>query len=200
MFGRTVHNNTCDPTHNDNNAHDIPMTCQSVETILAEWDSIYATEVKKCGEVLQQHICRPVYHKYGNDKCCRFLFPHKIIDASFYDSETKLIVLLCRDSTVNYFNPYLLIFCWHNHDLKCILSGKSAKAAMFYIMDYITKMDFNTYQILSLLSKAVAQLPNNSENTPLEGACKLLHKCLSQFTQQQQIHELKCLIMTSVAL
>ncbi|KIJ25885.1 hypothetical protein M422DRAFT_142274, partial [Sphaerobolus stellatus SS14] len=71
------------------------------------------------------------------------------------DSETNSVVLLCRDSTVNYHNAYILVFCRHNHDLRCILSGKAAKAAMFYITDYITKMDLKTYQLLSLMSHAV---------------------------------------------
>ncbi|KDQ05500.1 hypothetical protein BOTBODRAFT_92493, partial [Botryobasidium botryosum FD-172 SS1] len=71
------------------------------------------------------------------------------------DPETNSIFLLCLDGTVNNFNPYILVFCRHNHDIKCILSGKAAKAAMFYITDYITKMDLTTYEMISLLSKAV---------------------------------------------
>ncbi|KAI6030203.1 hypothetical protein EDC04DRAFT_2572412, partial [Pisolithus marmoratus] len=98
--------------------------------------------------------------------------------------------LMCRDGNVNYHNQYILVFCRHNHDLKCILSGKSAKAAMFYISDYITKMGTKTYEMLSLLSRAVARLPLNPGNTtPTEQSAKtLLHKCLSQFNKQQQIH------------
>ncbi|KAG2137452.1 uncharacterized protein EDB93DRAFT_1091255, partial [Suillus bovinus] len=57
------------------------------------------------------------------------------------DPDTNSVVFQYHDRTINYFNPYILIFCRHNHDLKCILSGKAAKAAMFYILDYITKMD-----------------------------------------------------------
>jgi len=92
------------------------------------------------------------------------------------------------DGIINYFNPYILIFCHHNHDIKCILSGKSAKAAMFYITDYITKMDCKTYEMLSLLSQAVSHMPDTSNSSPTNAAKTLLHKCLSQFTQQQQIH------------
>ncbi|KAH7904332.1 hypothetical protein BJ138DRAFT_972808, partial [Hygrophoropsis aurantiaca] len=119
--------------------------------VLNEWDSVFVTEIKKCGETLQRHRCRRVCHKYGNDNKCRFLFPHEIVEASYYDPETKSVVLMCRDGNVNYFNPYILVFCRHNHDIKCILSGKAAKAAMFYITDYITKMDLKTYEMLSLL-------------------------------------------------
>ncbi|KIJ08063.1 hypothetical protein PAXINDRAFT_36792, partial [Paxillus involutus ATCC 200175] len=74
---------------------------------------------------------------------------------SHFDPESNSVVLMCRDGNINYFNPYILVFCRHNHDLKCILSGKSAKAAMFYISDYITKMGVKTYEMLSLLSRAV---------------------------------------------
>lgn len=95
---------------------------------------------------------------------------------------------MCRDGTVNYFNPYLLVFCRHNHDLKCILSGKSAKAAMFYISDYITKMGLKTYEMLTLLSRAVARMPSNDSGSTVDSAKLLLHKCLSQFNRQQQIH------------
>ena len=158
--------------------------------VLGEWESVFCTQIKTCGEVLQRHECRKVCHKYGNDNRCRFLFPHEVVEVSYFDLETNSIFLLCRDGTVNYFNPYLLVFCRHNHDIKCILSGKAAKAAMFYITDYITKGDLKTHEMLSLLSRAVANLsdsPNESES-PLIRSKVLLHKCLSQFTRQQQIH------------
>jgi hypothetical protein len=157
---------------------------------LNEWGSVFCTQIKMCGEVLQRHGCRKVCHKYGNDDRCRFLFPHEIVEASHFDPETNSIFLLVRDGTVNYFNPYLLVFCRHNHDIKCILSGKAAKAAMFYITDYITKSDLKTHEMLSMLSRAVANLgdsPDNNES-PVVRSKKLLHKCLSQFTRQQQIH------------
>lgn len=96
---------------------------------------------------------------------------------------------MCRDGNVNYFNPIILVFCCHNHDIKCILSGKAAKAAMFYITDYITKMDLKTYEMLSLLSRAVSQMPEVTPGSSVvNNAKKLLHKCFSQFTKQQQIH------------
>ncbi|KAF8901495.1 hypothetical protein CPB84DRAFT_1679739, partial [Gymnopilus junonius] len=145
-------------------------------------DEVFITEIKMCGEVLQCHVCHPVCHKFGNDDRCRFLFPHEVVEASYWDPETNSVVLMCCDATVNYFNSYILVFCHHNHDLKCILSGKSAKAAMFYITEYITKMDFNTYQYLTLLSRAVAAVPEIPESSTKEAAKTLLHKCLSQFT------------------
>ncbi|KAG1729179.1 uncharacterized protein EDB91DRAFT_1002778, partial [Suillus paluster] len=119
--------------------------------VMEEWHAVLHSEIKKCGEVLQHHQCHSVCHKYGNTGRCHFLFPHEIVDMSHFDAETSSVVLMCKDGTVNYFNPYILVFCHHNHDIKCVLSGKGAKAAMFYISDYITKMDVKTYKVLSLL-------------------------------------------------
>ncbi|KAL6309394.1 hypothetical protein BKA93DRAFT_718238, partial [Sparassis latifolia] len=119
--------------------------------ILNEWESVFVTEIKKCGEVLQRHQHRKVCEKYGNEGKCRFLFPHEVVESSYFDRNTNSVILMCKDANVNYYNPYILVFCRHNHDIKCILSGKAAKAAMFYITDYITKVDLKTYQMLSLL-------------------------------------------------
>jgi hypothetical protein len=57
-----------------------------------------------------------------------------------------------------------------------------------YITDYITKMDMKTYQMLSLLSRAVASVPPEPELPLRQQGRRLLHKCLAQFTRQQQIH------------
>ena len=49
-------------------------------------------------------------------------------------------------------------------------------------------MDFKTYEMLSLLSRAVASMSPESESQPRQRARVLLHKCLAQFSRQQQIH------------
>lgn len=166
-----------------------PPVSASLED-LEEWNAVLSSEIKKCWEVLQHHQCRSVCHKYGNTTRCCFLFPHEIVEVSHFDAETSSVVLMCKDGSVNYFNPYILVFCRHNHDIKCVLSGKGAKAAMFYISDYITKMDVKTYEVLSLLSRAVAHIPETVSlpGNVVDHGKALLHKCLSQFNHQQQVH------------
>ncbi|KAG2336717.1 hypothetical protein BDR05DRAFT_896356, partial [Suillus weaverae] len=160
-----------------------------------EWQSTFLTEIKQCGEALQRHTCRTVCHKYGNEDRCRFSFPHDAVDRARFDAASNSVIFKCLNGTVNYFNQNILVFCRHNHHLKCILSGKSAKAAMFYISDYITKMDTKTYEMLFLLSHAVARVPMNQPiDSPSARAKAALHKCLSQFTRQQQIHRQQDLI------
>jgi hypothetical protein len=167
---------------------ELSLDSDTPQSLPNEWESVMATEIKFCGEVLQHHQCHHVCHKYSNDNQCCFLFPHEVVEASYFDPESNSVVLMCRDSTVNYFNPDILVFCRHNHNLKSILSGKAAKAAMFYITDYITKMDLKTHKLLSLMSRAVSQVSVSATESDLASAKKLLHKCLSQFVCQQQIH------------
>jgi hypothetical protein len=169
--------------------HAPPIQSVRTDSDIDNWKSLFLNEVKICGEILQRHTCRAVCHKYGNSDTCRFQFPHEIVQSSWFDHETNSIYLKCLDSNINYYNPFILVYCCHNHDLKCILSGKAAKAAMFYITDYITKQDLKTYEVLSLLLKAVlCATESDSGKLTKEQAKMLLHKCLSQFGRQQQIH------------
>ncbi|PBK97572.1 hypothetical protein ARMGADRAFT_922873, partial [Armillaria gallica] len=92
------------------------------------------------------------------------------------------------DVLVNYFNDFVMVYCRHNHVMKCILSGRLCKAAMYYITDYITKMSLKTYEILLLMGDALM----NTHASLLKGeeleARTVLHKCLSQFVKQHQVH------------
>ncbi|KAJ7054737.1 hypothetical protein C8F01DRAFT_960494, partial [Mycena amicta] len=115
-----------------------------------EWWSQLVSDVNALAKKYQLHSCRAVCHKYGSSEC-RFQFPHEIVLNSKFDAETNSFFLRALNPLVNWFNPEMMICTRHNHDLKCILSGKAAKAAMFYITNYITKFDQRTYQILSLL-------------------------------------------------
>lgn len=152
-----------------------------------DYDREFGAQVKACGEALQRHKHRDVCYKYGS-KECRFRYPHPYVEKSEFLEDENAIVFKCLDPTVNYYNPHLLVCCRHNHDIKCILSGKAAKATMFYVTNYITKMDVNTSDLLSLLSRVVARQPADSDQTPQARAKRLLHQCLSQYCRQQQIH------------
>ncbi|THU80870.1 hypothetical protein K435DRAFT_598884, partial [Dendrothele bispora CBS 962.96] len=116
-----------------------------------EWVIEFETDIKKCGEAFQRHVCKDVCDKYKKDGVCRFQFPHEIIQESYFDPDTNSVYMQCLEEDINYHNPVILACTRNNHDLKCILSGKAAKAAMFYITDYITKTDMKTHEMLSLL-------------------------------------------------
>ncbi|KAF9017963.1 hypothetical protein BDZ89DRAFT_886648, partial [Hymenopellis radicata] len=145
-------------------------------------------DLKSMGECVQRHKHGPVCYKYGHEEC-RFSMPLPEVMESFYDKIKRCVVFKCRDGLM-YFNRWILILGRFNHDLKCILSGKACKAAMFYITDYITKLSLKTYEVLSLLSDGVI---NANRSIAAVGANKLraqvvLQKCLSQFARAQQVH------------
>jgi hypothetical protein len=182
--------------------HDLPHTDDEVEPGYEprvqrppnpddpDFATEFVSDVKKAGECLQQHFspCKPVCHKYGSQDC-HFGFPHEVVNESRFDLDTNLILLRCEDPTINWYNPIILTSCRHNHDVKCILSGKSAKAAMFYISDYITKNDEKMWQLLSTFSRLVAANPRTDANTSdKENACRLLHQCLASVIREQKIH------------
>src|SRR5258708_10669346 len=151
--------------------------------------SEFVQDVRNCAEILQKHECRNVCHKYGHTNECRFLFPHEYVPKSYFDEITNSVVMKCLDGNVNYYNPYLLTSAHHNHDIKNILSGKSAKAAMFYITDYITNNDEKLHQVLALLSCAVAATPTATEDmTSKDHARLLILKCLTAMMRNQRIH------------
>ncbi len=165
----------------------IPDEADCSPEVIVDFKRQFQEEVKYCRELLQRHRHRLFCYKYDHATCC-FQFLHDYAAHLSYDKETKSVMLVCRDTFVNYFNDFILVFCRHNHDMQCILSGKSCKAAMFYITDYITKMSVKTYEMLSLMADAVMKASNNmSEGKQLE-ACIILHKCLAQFASQQQVH------------
>ncbi|KAF5333957.1 hypothetical protein D9758_017594 [Tetrapyrgos nigripes] len=161
--------------------------------IARNWDDTFQYEHKKLGEKVQRHRCQGVCFKgRPPGSACRFGNPHELQSRCEFEPDTNAIYLPIRDPNVNYHNPIILVFTRHNHNLKCILSGKAAKAAMFYITDYITKNPLSTGDILSLMSKAMASLENLHKKDPeaflLADTKRILQKCISQLTSQQRIH------------
>lgn len=135
-------------------------------------------------------MCHPVCFKGRKNKSeCRFGYPHDVVHMSCFESETNSIIFARCEADVDSHNPYIVVSTRHNHDVKCILSGKSTKAAMFYISDYITKMPLSTEELLTLLSRAVASVTEDDIlETPVGCAKHLLHRCLTHFGRGTQIH------------
>ena len=157
------------------------------------FDVEFPYEVKRCADVLQKHDvpCRKVCFKYGSEDC-RFGFPHDIVPESSFDETDNSISLKCLDPMMNWFNPYILTFCRHNHDLRCILSGKSAKAAMIYITDYITKDDEQMHHTLSMFAAAVAKVADCMAPDPQDQTRAYLQSCLAAQIRYRKIHAQQC--------
>jgi Helitron helicase-like domain at N-terminus/AAA domain len=160
-----------------------------------DWSSTFDWQVKACAEKLQRHVCQEVCWKYKNVshlpkelRPCRFQYPHEIVPESHYDASSKSIIMACHDPTMNYYNPHTLVYCRHNHDIKNILSGKSAKAAMFYITNYITKDELHSHNMLSMMSQTIAHMKEDDNASPVDRAKARLQRWLSQLARWQEVH------------
>jgi hypothetical protein len=161
-----------------------------------EWFKGFDQDVSACAEALQRHEHREICSKYQNnvshlpisERPCRFQFPHDIVPESRYDPVTKSIVFACRDATMNYYNPYILVICRHNHDIKCILSGKSAKAGLMYITNYVTKDDLKTHHVISLMSSTIAHMKEDETASECDRAKRRLQRWVLLVGSDTEIH------------
>lgn len=126
------------------------------EEELEHFLQVFEWDVKYCGEQLQCHHHRSVCNKYIHNSC-RFQFPHEFVVESYFDVKTNSVILACCDQMVNYYKEWVLVVCCFNHDLRCILSGKSCKAATFYIV--VAKDGFLSCQTLAKKKKGKNQGP-----------------------------------------
>ncbi|KAE9395279.1 hypothetical protein BT96DRAFT_761080, partial [Gymnopus androsaceus JB14] len=93
------------------------------------WQQNFNTQHKLIGEHHQRHHCHPVCFKGHKNKTeCRFGYPHELVELSCFKVESNSVIFARKELDMNGHNPYVLVFGRHNHDHKCILSGKAAKA------------------------------------------------------------------------
>ena len=74
---------------------------------------------------------------------------------SCFDPNTGELTLHCLDGLVNNFNLTILECIRCNMDIKFVGSGVSAKAILYYITDYITKLQLKTHVAYVALELAV---------------------------------------------
>jgi hypothetical protein len=75
--------------------------------------------------------------------------------------EGGVIQLKRLDTNCNNYNRAVLASLRCNMDIKFITNGQDARAAIFYITDYITKSELSSYESLSLIQLALAKVEKN---------------------------------------
>lgn len=95
------------------------------------------------------------------------------------------------DPWINNFNEYLIAACRSNMDIKFIWSGNDAKALVYYITDYVTKMSLSFHDTFSLVQKGIASFQNAPQQTSSESAIeksrKLVLRCYNTLASQQEL-------------
>ena len=69
------------------------------------------------------------------------------------------------DSMINNFNEYLIVACHSNMNIKFIWTDSDAKALIYYITDYVTKMRFSFHDTLSVVQKCITSIMDPSCQT-----------------------------------
>ncbi|CAF4477476.1 unnamed protein product [Rotaria sp. Silwood2] len=117
----------------------------------------------------------------GDKKSCRMHMPRKLVPVSTIDPDTGHISMRQSDPMINNFNEYLITACRSNMDIKFIWSGSDAKALVYYITDYVTKMSLSFHDTFALVQKSITSIMNSSHQTDKENAIeksrKLVLRC-----------------------
>jgi hypothetical protein len=76
-------------------------------------------------------------------------------------------------------------------DIKFIWSGSDAKALVYYITDYVTKMSLSFHDTFALVQKSITSIMNSSHQTDKENAIeksrKLVLRCYNTLASQQEL-------------
>ena len=95
------------------------------------------------------------------------------------------------DAWINNFNEYLIAACRSNMDIKFIWTGNDAKALVYYITDYVTKMSLSFYDIFSLVQKSITSIMNSAhvvdKESAIEKSRELVLRCYDTLASQQEL-------------
>ena len=121
--------------------------------------------------------------------------PRKLIPVSTIDPDTSHISMRRSDPMINNFNECIVAACRFNMDIKFIWTGSDAKALVYYITDYVTKMSLSFHDVLSLVQKCITFIVDPSHQTnqqiAIEKSRKLILRCYNAIASQQELSEIQ---------
>jgi hypothetical protein len=147
-------------------------------------------------EVGNTHNHSDTCYKYskanqGDKKICRLRMPRKLVPVSTIDPATGHIAMRRSHPWINNFNEYLIAACRSNMDIKFIWSGSDTKALVYYITDYVTKMNLSFHDTFGLVQKSISSLQNSyhqpDKENAIEKSRKLVLRCYNTLASQQEL-------------
>ena len=156
----------------------------------------FLSDITELVETSNIHKHSDTCYKYwkpnqGDKKVCRMCMPRKLVSVSTIDPTTGNICMRRSDAWINNFNEYLIAACRSNMDIKFIGRGNDAKALVYYITDYVTKMSLSFYDTFSLVQKSIASIKNSThevdKESAIEKSCKLVLRCYNTLATQQEL-------------
>ena len=174
----------------------IPACLPTPNPSSPNFTSRFRADIVQLVEASNIHKHSDTCYKYynanrGDKKSCRMRMPRKLVPVSTTDPDTGHISMRRSDPWINNFNEYLISACRSNMDIKFIWTGNDAKALVYYITDYVTKMSLSFHDTFALVQKSIASL-QNSYNQPdkenaIERSRKLVLRCYNTLASQQEL-------------
>jgi hypothetical protein len=183
-----------DTLHNKSNL--IPACLPTPNPSSPNFASRFRADVVQVVESGNVHKHSDTCYKYcnanrGDKKICRLRMPRKLVPVSTIDPDTGHISMRRSHPLINNFNEYLITACRSNMDIKFIWSGSDAKALVYYITDYVTKMSLSFHDTFALVQKSITSIMNSSHQTEKENAIeksrKLVLRCYNTLASQQEL-------------
>ena len=180
----------------NNESKIIPACLPTPNPSLPNFASRFRADIVQLVETSNVHKHSDTCYKYwnanrGDKKTCRMRMPRKLVSNSSVDPDTGNICMRRSDPWINNFNEYLIAACRSNMDIKFIWSGSDAKALVYYITDYVTKMSLSFHDTFSLVQQSITSLKNLWHETDKESAIeksrKLVLRCYNTLASQQEL-------------
>ena len=151
-------------------------------------------DLSALAEACQRHSHRATCYKNWKgppqEKKCRFeLNESNTEPVTFFDQGTGELTMQKLDGMVNNFNSVMLRAIRCNMDIKFIGSGGLAKAALYYITDYISKAQLKAHVAFATLEIALKKLSAqiDTDDDITIRARQLLTKCANALTGLQEL-------------
>jgi hypothetical protein len=111
------------------------------------------------------------------------------VPSTHFNEETGSFVLRRLDGMVNGYCPPLSKACCCNSDIKFMTSGDAAKSVLFYITDYISKMQEKSHVSFGALEAALKKLGdyNPTDTDPETRGKQTLQKCAYVIMSHQEL-------------
>ena len=158
--------------------------------------ALFRSDIVRLVEASNIHKHSDTCYKYwnakrGDKKTCRMRMPRQLVPVSTIDPDTGRISMKQSDPWINNFNDYLIAAVRSNMDTKFIWSGSDAKALVYYVTDYVTKMSLSFHDTLSLVQQNVTSLNNSANQTDhssvVERSRRLVLRCYNTLASQQEL-------------
>lgn len=180
----------------ENQSTIIPACLSTPKPSSPNFLALFRADIVRLVEASNIHKHNDTCYKYwnaqrGEKKTCRMRMPRQLVSVSSIDPDSGHISMKRSDPWINNFNEYLIAACRSNMDIKFIWSGSDAKALVYYITDYVTKMSLSFHDTLSLVQSSIASLGNSANHIDSENAIeksrKLVLRCYNTLASQQEL-------------